>query len=434
MMTNAVARRRDVTDFDVVVVGGGSAGVAAAVAAARTGARTVLVERAACLGGAATLRNVVTYCGLHERTTGKQVVAGVAGEVLDRLRALGAVSEPTRFTGVSVVFDPESVKVVLDDLCREAEVVVRLHTMLIGAESTGDAVWRVSLADHSGTQVLTGSAFVDATGDADLATLAGAAVRYGTGGSAQNGTLGARFGGIPIGMHIDRELLGTAVRRARAEGATDLVQDSGLVARMPVSGDVIAYVVDAEYDVRDALQTSQAESAARRASRRYLEVIRSIPGCEAAYLVNTGPELGTRESRHMVAPRVLTEDELLTACPIDDAVAVGAWPMEFHPGAGRPVEWRFIGGPGYYGIPLDCLRSIDRSNLFAAGRAMDGDRGAGASLRAMGTAFATGQAAGILAALTAAGGEDDAASVRAVLRTQGAALPLEFDHVGVVAS
>lgn len=98
----------------------------------------------------------------------------------------------------------------------------------------------------------------------------------------------------------------------------------------------------------------------------------------------------------MTTRRVLTEGEVLDPAPVaGDAVAVGAWPMEYHRAAGRPSEWAFIGGPGYYGIPLDALRSADLDNLRVAGRVMDGDRGAGASLRAMGTAFATGHAAGV---------------------------------------
>lgn len=419
--------------FDVIVAGGGSAGVAAAIAAARAGARTLLVEKAACLGGAATLRNVVTYCGLYERESGQQVVHGIADQVITQMRELGAISGPTRFTAVSVVFDPESLKVVLDDLCREAGVVVRLHTMVTGAHSVGGQVVSVNLSDHSGSRSVGASSFVDATGEADLATLAGAEVRYGTDGHVQNGTLGVRFGGIPPTARLDRQALGVAVRTARGRGEPNLTQEAGLIARMPISGDVVTYLVDAEYDARNALDTSRAEADARRLAQQYLNIVRAVPGCEHAYIVTTGPELGTRESRHIVALRVLTEDEVLTPRAEPDAIAVGAWPVEYHPGAGIASEWKFIQPPGFYGIPLDCLRSVNRDNLFAAGRTIDGDRGASASLRVMGTAFATGQAAGVAAALIGRDGRAQIEPVRRELDRQGALLPVLPSRSGVAA-
>ncbi|WP_028938200.1 FAD-dependent oxidoreductase [Pseudonocardia spinosispora] len=409
--------------YDVIVAGGGSAGVAAAVGAQRAGARTLLLERGSCLGGAATLRNVLTYCGLFTRDDAEQVVFGVAGEVLEALRARGAVSEPTRFTAVAVVFDPESVKHVLDQLCAAAGVQVRLHSQLIDAQRSGSRITSVRVADHAGLHTLSAAAFVDATGEADLACHGGAQVRYGNDGWVQNGSLGVRFGGIPADAVVNRATFGDAVRAAKAAGVAPLLGEGGLVARLPVSGDVIAYLVDEGYDARSAADTSRAEAHARAQAQAYLVALRTVPGCSAAYIVSTGPELGTRESRHIVARRRLTEDEVLTPSDVEDAVALGAWPMEYHRGAGLPAEWSFIGSPGYYGIPLDILRSADTTNLLAAGRAVDGDRGAGASLRAMGTAFATGHAAGIAAALVASRGDATPSEVRTELQRQDARLP-----------
>ncbi|GAA0522623.1 hypothetical protein GCM10011581_33990 [Saccharopolyspora subtropica] len=411
------------TEYDVIVAGGGSGGVAAAVGASRAGARTLLIERGPCLGGAATLRNVVTYCGLYTRDDRRQVVFGVAEEMLAELRAMGAISEPTRFTAVAAVFDPESVKRASDELCARAGVAVLLHTHVLGAGREQDRVTTVRVADHSGIHEFSAAAFVDATGEADLAHHAGAEVRYGNDGWVQNGTLGVRFGGIPADVAITKDAIGAAVRAAKRAGAVHLTAETGLIARMPISGDLITYLADEGYDARSAADTTRAEISARRQAQAYLGVLRSLPGCEGAYIVSTGPEMGTRESRHLVGRYQLTETEVLTPGRTDDAVAIGAWPIEYHPGAGIPSEWRFIGKSGYYGIPLGVLHSRNTDNLFAAGRTVDGDRGAGASLRVMGTAFATGHAAGIAAALVARGEPVDAEAVRAELNAQDARLP-----------
>lgn len=411
--------------YDVIVAGGGSAGVAAAVGAARSGARTLLIERGPCLGGAATLRNVLTYCGIYTREDPpRQVVFGVAEEVLAGLRARSAVTGPVRFTAVTVVFDPESVKVVLDGLCERANVDVLLHTRLVAARTEGDRVTAVTIADHRGLRTVAGRAFVDATGEGDLASFAGAATRYGNDGQVQNGSLGVRIGGIPADSIVTRETVRQAIHDARQRGIGPLVSEFGLVARLPVSGDIVTYLVDEAYNVLDAREASRAEARARAQAAAYLEAVRLLPGCGGAYIVATGPELGTRESRHVTARHRLSVDEIVAGTRFPDAVAVGAWPVEFHPGPGIRPEWRFIADDGCYDIPLRSLLSVDRANLLAAGRNLDGDRLAGSSLRAMGTAFATGHAAGIAASVAAAtGASPDPEAVRAELSRQDARLP-----------
>lgn len=408
-------------EFDVVVAGGGSAGVAAAIGSARAGARVLLLERGPVLGGAATLRNVVTYCGLFT-AAGRQVVGGVADEIVRLLARRGAVSEPRRFTAISIVFDPEELKVVLDHVTAEPGISTWLHALVVGADSTDGRVVTVDVATRGGTARIVAKAFVDATGDADLASLADSAVRYGNEGKVQNGSLGVRFGGVPADITISRELFADALGRAGGTRQARLGH-GGLIARMPISDDFITYVVDASYDARSVVDVSRAEASARHLAQDALTALRSLPGCGSAYIVTTGPELGTRESRHVVTRERLTEADLVSPSPTDDAVAVGAWPMEYHPGPGLPAQWRFVGDPGYYGIPLACLWSATHENLFVGGRAIDGDVWAGSSLRAMGTAFATGQAAGVAAALSASGRGPTPAGVRAELARQGSAVP-----------
>jgi hypothetical protein len=405
-----------------VVAGGGAAGVAAAVGAAQSGAAVALIERAGYLGGAATHSNVLTYCGFWTQAEpAVQVVRGTGEAALREIAALGGDVAPVRTPSnvVIALLDPEIVKFALDRLCERAGVDAILHATVTAASVTESRFTAVAIYDHGGASSFEAGAFVDASGDADLAAHGGAGVRYGgPGGAVQNGTLVVRFGGIADDADTSRSAWESAVRAAKARGADALTKEHGLVIRIPGSNDVVAYLADEAYDVRDARAHAAAERHGRLQAWQLRDAIRALPGHERAYIVTTGPAIGTRESRHILALQPLTQADVVGGARFPDAVALGAWPVEHHPGPGVASRWIRIRNDGAYEIPLGTLQSATHANLFAAGRTLDADPYAFASLRVMGTAFATGQAAGIAAAQFARDGETDAARVRRELVRQ----------------
>jgi hypothetical protein len=201
-----------------------------------------------------------------------------------------------------------------------------------------------------------------------------------------------------------------------------VTKDASLFARLPISGDVCCYLASADYDPREVRSISAAEADGRRQAYEYLEILRTMPGCEKAYLVSTGPGFGTRESRHINAVEQLKWQEVRDGRKRSDAVALGAWGVEWHDRRTFGSTFEVPPNGTAYPIPLGCLRSRDTANLFAAGRTADGDRESGASLRVMGTSFATGQAAGVAAAFFANDGAVEVQKVQSALRNQGAVL------------
>lgn len=415
--------RSEVERTDVVVVGGGASGVAAAIGAARAGAEVLLVERYGFLGGAATISSVLSYCGFFDQT-GRQVVAGVGRAVLESLRGRGVYLEH-RFAwsgNTIVLLDSESLKLILDQLVFEAGVKLRLHTRLIGARVDGNRIEAVETVDAGLRRMVQADAFVDASGDGFLSYSAGADVRTASAESRRTATLAMRIGGVPDDADLSQDGIREAVERYNATSSRCLVRDRGAAARLPVTREIIMQFADEFVDALDVDDLSHAEVSGRRQAWQYLDAFREhLRGWECAYLVATGPQIGIRESRHLVGVETVRGEDVESARKRDDAVALCGWPIEEHP---RPGTTRYtpIAGKGHYDIPYDALRARNVDNLWVGGRLVSSDDRAYASLRVMGTAFATGHAAGIAAALYKRGAKHDFSVIRKELLRQGALL------------
>ena len=404
--------------YDVIVAGGGTAGVAAATAAARQGSRTLLIERNHCLGGAATMRGVSTWCGFHALDAERrQVVFGIVDEVLRAQDALGGLGPILAHRGVFRPFDSEVLKVVLDEVVTRAGVDVRFGAMVQSAERDGDNISSITVATHGGLETFIGCAFVDCSGEGDLAAFGGASTRYGNTDGVNLGSLACRFGGLPNGKLITVDDVTKAVtEQSFLQGA--VTKDRCVTVRLPISGDLVLYLASHDYDPRDSQSLSNAEIDVRKQSWNYLKAIKSIDGCENAYLVSTGPEIGTRESRHLNCLHHFTWAEIEERTSQENSIALGAWGSEWHDRNSYASNFEYPPEKTPYEIPMGCLESIDTPNLFCAGRLADGDRKAGAAIRVMATSMATGQAAGTAAALLASA-RYSAAELQSVLRADG---------------
>lgn len=408
--------------YDVVVVGGGAGGLAAAVGAARTGAKTLIVERYGFLGGAATNAQVLAYCGFY--LAGPKPVASVGGvgrAVLDEMAGLGMdVAPMVSKSGYWVVsLDPEAVKLAFDRVALRSGAELRLHTRLVSATVEGDRLVALDLLDHAGITTVEAASFVDASGEASLCALAGAALSQegGPGAHLQPASLPVRIGGVAADATFDRALMGEIIAEHNAGSDRPILRaDGGVMVKLPGTDEYWWTAIDVATDGITGRSLTAAETAAREQAWTNVAVLRRHPGFEKAYLIATGPQIGIRETRRPFSRQDATGEDAACGRRRDDAVARASWPMEVHeaPGRARFVD---IGGDGFFDVPAGAIEARDIANLRLAGRVVGADARAYGSVRVMGTAFATGQAAGVSAALGQGAGIVD---LQARLREQGA--------------
>ena len=392
--------------YDVIVAGGGTGGFAAAIGAARCGARVLLVEKHGFAGGAATASNVLALCGLYQNGGEHAPVPAVGGAIeplMAELSALGMDVTPHRNSSTGnwlLLLEPERLKLAMDR-CLAAEGVETLfHARTTEVTLAGSRLEHVDVELHEGPRQLSARTFVDATGDAHIGRRCDAAV----GDVApvrpfQPYTSPIRIGGLPAGLKIDKAALERAVEDYNRSGDYPIHRPGGgFFAPVRESTDMWWMVIDQSCQTATSAELSAAETYARAAARDYVEVLRGVqPETAGAELVQAGPQVGIREGRHCRTVETLAAVDLLAGRTRPDGVARATWPIEDYTRLGK-AEYSHIGGAGYAHIPLAALRAKSAENLFLAGRAIGADPRAYASIRVMGTAFATGFAAGIAAA------------------------------------
>ena len=444
-----------VAETDVLVVGGGPAGLGAALGAADAGARVILAERYGFLGGNATAALVMPLMSFHtqrpalqsgaaklmpdDHGPGESVIDGALQLLLERLVRAGGAIAPSLETGYVVPFDPEIFKLVALELLDEAGVQYLFHA-LAAEVLGGQAVEGVVFETKSGPLVVRAKAMVDCTGDGDVAARAGATFEIGRDdGLVQPMTLMFRiveFQQATFDRYVQENPgqwrgvhgLWDLVRKATDAGELDLAREDILLFGTPHEQEVS---VNSTRVTRvlgtDVWDLSYAEREGRRQMRQIAAFLkRYVPGFEQSYVAQSGVQIGVRETRRIMGQYQLTAEDLLGARRFPDVIARGSYPVDIHNPAGKGTLLKRLPPGEAYDIPLRCLipQGVDR--LLVAGRCISGTHEAHSSYRVMPVAMATGQAAGVCAALSVglgkSAGDMPALKVQEELRRQGANL------------
>lgn len=425
------------SEWDVVVVGGGAAGIAAALASGRSGARTLLIERSGFVGGVSA---TLPWLGFHDQRY-QRVVRGLAGEFVDTLEQAGHASPITLDPkcGSLAAVHSHYWKILALRLLREAGVTVLMHAVFVDTVRAGDRITGVVVESKSGREAIKGLVVIDCSGDGDVAARGGAAWEKGrtADGLVQSPTLVFRLGGIDDDAFrkacqdpafnyrewlapyphlfaqmatkletVDTYVLGGfagVVEQARRAGDLNVPQTRivGVKLHTRETPHELSVVMTRVLGL-DPTDVDSLSEAYARVYEQVPELIRFfrayVPGCRSARLVEIAPMLGIRESRRIMGDYVLTADDLIAGARHDDDVAMGGYHIDIHRPSG---SWVSSTNVQAYGIPLRALIARDLDGLMMAGKCISATHEAIASTRVIPICIAEGQAAGTAAALAA---------------------------------
>ena len=402
-----------VGSYDVVVCGGGPAGVFAAIAAAREGAKVALIERYGFLGGMATAGLVMPLSVFTYKN--ERVIGGIPYEFLERLEAMGGgyIERPLG----NVAFDPELYKLCMQRMVLEAGIDLYMHSYLSGCTmGENGVVESVVFENKNGTEALEAKVFIDATGDADLAAMAGVPMQ------AQNGEplqpLSTYF--VLAGVDTSSPLVFEAMHHNK-QGENchclpirEYLLEHAEELNMPEFGGpwfcttlhegcVAVNMTRTAGDACDNRDYTAAECRLREDVYRMAEVLRTnFKEFENCYVASVATQAGIRETRRIKGVHTMTAEEYISGYRYDDSISRGAHPIDIHATKGNKQSIHFLEQAAY--VPYRALIAEDFPNILVAGRSISADRKAFASMRVQASCMGTGQAAGVAAAMCAKGG------------------------------
>lgn len=418
------------TPYDVVVVGGGTAGVVAAVQAGRAGARTLLAEKNAMLGGTMTVGGINWPASFF--AWGRQVVAGIGWELVCKtLTESGqAIPDPagmSRDTGrpVPVGIDIPFFAALCDEAVLDAGVELLFHAMPAAARFA-DGLWAVDLCTKTGLRQVQAKVLIDATGDANLVALAGLPLNRPD--IVQPATLQLHCGGYDP-QNLDYAALNDACTRAIADGelkTTDVSwHDCGPEDFLRKHGG------NANHFRAPGAETSEGRSIleveARQSVRRITRFFRRQPGLAGFRVDWICPEAGIRETVTIQGKATVTVQDYESGRCFDDALCHAFYAVDEHLNDGLGINYRLLRPGVVPTIPRGALLPAGSRFLIVAGRCLASDREANSALRVQAPCMAMGQAAGAMAVLAARTGTDPAdlplADIHALLQAHGAIIP-----------
>ena len=410
--------------YELVVVGGGFAGVAAAIAAARAGVDVLLVDKGNCLGGAAVNCLVSPFMPYSTVIDGKHVVlsAGIFSEIIRRMDERHAMVGE-RF------FLEEELKFVLNDMVLEAGVKLLFHAYIFKAEKRDGRITSISVATKSGETRIEADYFIDATGDAQLAYLADCPTTLGREPDhlCQPMTLCFRVGNVDRDRFYASQPRWSKIHAQMLEsGQLINPRENILVFHTPIPN-VLHFNTTRVVKKNPTCpeDVTEAEVLARQQVQEVYELLKEhADGLENSYLMMTAAEIGVRESRMIVGDYVLTETDCKDCTRFEDAIAASNYEIDIHNPEGTGTSHYFFKPGEYYTIPYRCLIPKEATNLLVAGRCISSDHGAQASYRIMPNVCTLGEAAGSAMGLAVKEGKQvrdiDVGALQAELKKNGA--------------
>lgn len=444
---------------DVVVVGGGPAGMCAAIAAAREGVRVILIEQGGFCGGMATKGLVGPFMTCYDAKGETMIIRGLFKEIVERMVARGFAIHPAQVHGGTAFtswikighehvtpFEPEGLKIIIDEMLTEAGVKILYHTDFIHPVLDNNTISGILVSSKRGLEIIEATVVIDCTGDGDVAYRSG--VPYEMGNQELNLIQPATMffhisnvdpdaveADIQANIHnfyrkdgVNYRSFHWRVTQARENGDWDLNRVSIGMFRMPKPDE---WCVNTSrimgVNSTDNESLTNAELIGRQQVYKILHFLQKyVPGCENARIKSIAPHIGIRESRHIQGDYRLTAEDLLNSKVPKDSILLAANSVDVH-GRFGPTSNEYVPIKGkYYGVPYRCLIPKGIEQLLIAGRCVSADSTAAGAIRVMPPCMGMGEAAGVAAALSVKEGitvrRINVQNLRKVLKDRGAYL------------